>query len=58
MVGGRLRALGPIQHLKDRFGRGFTFDVRVEAPAPAQVAAVAAAMAAAVGQVRPAPAGV
>jgi ABC-type multidrug transport system ATPase subunit len=50
MVGGRLRALGPIQHLKDRFGRGFTFDVRVEAPGTAFVAGIAAAMAAALAQ--------
>ena len=28
MVGGRLRCLGTIQHLKDRFGQGYLSEVR------------------------------
>jgi ATP-binding cassette, subfamily A (ABC1), member 3 len=49
MVGGRLRALGPLQHLKTRFGGGFTLDVRIEAPAAESVAATEAALARALG---------
>jgi len=28
MVGGRMRCLGTIQHLKDRFGQGYLSEVR------------------------------
>ena len=52
MVGGRLRALGPIQHLKNRFGSGYTFDVRVEPPSPADLASIEAAMSRALSPVR------
>lgn len=30
MVGGRLRCLGPIQHLRDKFGRGLTLEIKLE----------------------------
>jgi ATP-binding cassette subfamily A (ABC1) protein 1 len=33
MVGGRLRCLGSVQHLKSRFGDGLVFDVKLAAPA-------------------------
>ncbi|TMW64067.1 hypothetical protein Poli38472_014184 [Pythium oligandrum] len=32
MVGGRLRCLGSVQHLKSRFGDGLVFDVKMTAP--------------------------
>ncbi|ETK91973.1 hypothetical protein L915_04575 [Phytophthora nicotianae] len=32
MVGGRLRCLGSVQHLKTRFGDGVVFDVKLDAP--------------------------
>ncbi|GLD95409.1 hypothetical protein PINS_up004053 [Pythium insidiosum] len=38
MVGGRLRCLGSIQHLKSRFGRGLMLELKLEAPTPADVA--------------------
>ncbi|GLD97436.1 hypothetical protein PINS_up006120 [Pythium insidiosum] len=34
MVGGRLRCLGSVQHLKSRFGDGLVFDVKMSAPQP------------------------
>lgn len=46
MVGGRLRCLGSIQHLKSRFGRGFLADVKLSDPSPATVAEIEAAVAA------------
>ncbi|GMF13570.1 unnamed protein product [Phytophthora lilii] len=32
MVGGRLRCLGSVQHLKSRFGDGLVFDVKLDMP--------------------------
>ncbi|RLN14393.1 hypothetical protein BBJ28_00018173, partial [Nothophytophthora sp. Chile5] len=32
MVGGQLRCLGSVQHLKSRFGDGLMFDVKLDAP--------------------------
>lgn len=32
MVGGRMRCLGSVQHLKNRFGDGLVFDVKMTAP--------------------------
>merc|ERR1719161_3023743 len=32
MVGGQFKCLGSIQHLKNRFGQGFTVEVRLTAP--------------------------
>ncbi|KAG7400456.1 ATP-binding cassette sub- A member 12 [Phytophthora boehmeriae] len=32
MVGGRLRCLGSVQHLKSRFGDGLMFDVKLDPP--------------------------
>lgn len=32
MVNGRFRCLGSIQHLKNRFGDGYTFSVRLKGP--------------------------
>lgn len=32
MVGGRMRCLGSVQHLKSRFGDGFVFDVKLRTP--------------------------
>jgi ABC-type multidrug transport system ATPase subunit len=49
MVGGRLRCLGSVQHLKHRFGRGFESEVRAEDPTPPQVDVVEAAMRGAAG---------
>ncbi|KAJ0400796.1 hypothetical protein ATCC90586_008083 [Pythium insidiosum] len=34
MVGGRLRCLGSVQHLKSRFGDGLVLDVKMSAPQP------------------------
>ena len=30
MVGGRLRCLGSVQHLKSRYGKGYTLELRTE----------------------------
>jgi ATP-binding cassette subfamily A (ABC1) protein 1 len=38
MVGGRLRCLGTCQHLKNKYGRGLMAEIRLETPAPADVA--------------------
>jgi ATP-binding cassette subfamily A (ABC1) protein 3 len=38
MVGGRLRCLGSIQHLKSRFGDGLVVDVKLRTPTPSEVA--------------------
>jgi ATP-binding cassette subfamily A (ABC1) protein 3 len=40
MVGGRLRCLGPIQHLKNKFGRGFMAVVKLSHPTEERVNAV------------------
>lgn len=32
MVGGRLRCLGPVQHLKSRFGKGYQAEIRLREP--------------------------
>ncbi|XP_042650742.1 phospholipid-transporting ATPase ABCA7 isoform X2 [Tyto alba] len=37
MVNGRFRCLGSVQHLKNRFGDGYTVTVRVGGPGPAPV---------------------
>ncbi|NWS77929.1 ABCA1 protein, partial [Crotophaga sulcirostris] len=37
MVNGRFRCLGSVQHLKNRFGDGYTVMVRAGGPGPAQV---------------------
>ena len=42
MVAGRLACIGTQQHLKDRFGSGFTADVQLGQPLPAARAAAAA----------------
>lgn len=34
MVGGRLRCLGNVQHLKARFGRGYMAEIQVAHPLP------------------------
>uniref|UniRef100_A0A7S0PFT8 ABC transporter domain-containing protein n=1 Tax=Cafeteria roenbergensis TaxID=33653 RepID=A0A7S0PFT8_CAFRO len=41
MVGGRLRCLGSIQHLKNKFGRGWMIEVRQKATTAEQVEAMA-----------------
>ena len=41
MVGGRLRCLGSIQHLKNKFGRGWMIEVRQKATTSEQVEAMA-----------------
>ena len=41
MVNGRLRCLGPAQHLKLRFGNGFEVNVKLQSPDPAAVGALA-----------------
>ncbi|KAJ0412877.1 hypothetical protein ATCC90586_002507 [Pythium insidiosum] len=48
MVGGRLRCLGSIQHLKSRFGTGLMLELKLEAPAPTDVDQRVAAIASAV----------
>ncbi|KAJ0410416.1 hypothetical protein P43SY_002748 [Pythium insidiosum] len=48
MVGGRLRCLGSIQHLKSRFGTGLMLELKLEAPAPPDVDQRVAAIASAV----------
>ncbi|XP_064252178.1 phospholipid-transporting ATPase ABCA7 isoform X1 [Passer domesticus] len=40
MVNGRFRCLGSVQHLKNRFGDGYTVVVRVGGPGPAAVQAL------------------
>ncbi|XP_068276846.1 phospholipid-transporting ATPase ABCA7 [Nyctibius grandis] len=40
MVNGRFRCLGSVQHLKNRFGDGYTVVVRAGGPGPAQVEAL------------------
>ncbi|RLN46846.1 hypothetical protein BBO99_00008704 [Phytophthora kernoviae] len=37
MVGGRLRCLGSVQHLKSRFGDGLVFDAKLNTPTPEDV---------------------
>ncbi|KAG7398223.1 ATP-binding cassette sub- A member 12 [Phytophthora boehmeriae] len=37
MVGGRLRCLGSVQHLKSRFGDGLVFDAKLSTPTPEEV---------------------
>jgi len=49
MVGGRLRCLGSIQHLKNRFGRGFQVEMMLGEPAPAARAGVEGSVRAALG---------
>lgn len=39
-VGGRLRCLGSIQHLKDRYGRGYQLEVKLDEPRRESVYAV------------------
>jgi ATP-binding cassette, subfamily A (ABC1), member 3 len=41
MVGGRLRCLGSIQHLKNKFGKGWMVEVRQKSTKPAEVEAMA-----------------
>ena len=41
MVNGRLRCLGPAQHLKLRFGNGFEVNVKLQSPDPAALGALA-----------------
>lgn len=47
MVGGRLRCLGSIQHLKNKYGRGYQAEIKLEDPAPAVRNGIAAAITAA-----------
>lgn len=49
MVGGRLRCLGSIQHLRDRYGRGYMLEIKVEDVTEGQVSAVSTSMIAALG---------
>ncbi|KAI9998021.1 hypothetical protein PInf_002355 [Phytophthora infestans] len=37
MVGGRLRCLGSVQHLKSRFGDGLVFDVKLDMPSAGEL---------------------
>ena len=39
-VNGRLRCLGSSQHLKQRFGRGFEADIKIQPPSDAEAAEV------------------
>ena len=41
LAAGRLRCLGPVQHLKNRFGAGYVLDLRLAGAAPEQAAAAA-----------------
>jgi ATP-binding cassette, subfamily A (ABC1), member 3 len=41
MVGGRLRCLGSIQHLKGRYGRGYQLQVKLQQPTPVEGEALA-----------------
>jgi ATP-binding cassette subfamily A (ABC1) protein 3 len=41
MVGGRLRCLGSIQHLKGRFGRGYKLEVKLQQPSALECEALA-----------------
>ena len=43
MVGGRLRCLGSIQHLKQRFGHGYIVDMKLDDPTAEFVAGIEAA---------------
>ena len=37
IIDGQLRCVGTLQHLKSRYGQGYSIEVRVQAPAPALV---------------------
>ncbi|TYZ65804.1 hypothetical protein PybrP1_003442, partial [[Pythium] brassicae (nom. inval.)] len=41
MVGGGLKCLGSVQHLKSRFGDGLMFDAKLQSPSAAEVKALA-----------------
>ena len=41
MVGGRLRCLGSIQHLKGRFGRGYQLELKIRHPTSSEGEALA-----------------
>ena len=54
MVGGRLRCLGSLTHLKGKFGDGYQIDLKLAAPSPAAVAAALAPLGGAAAQpIRP-----